>query len=391
MRASNVFLGLTAGLLLGLGALPPGEARACGGGVVSEGVDANVSVGAQRVFVSVRKDGTTDIVTQLAVSGTSRFGVLIPLPSAPTLDETPIDTRELDALDAATQVHFFSREEWADDEGESSGCGSSADAGGQEKTFDGSNGAGEGVTASEFVDVGPVTAVVLTADDGAALTAWLQENGFAVATNDQSVIDAYVGEGRHFLAFKRADGAPTGETSVGIHFSLAGDQRGYPLRMARLGAGSEIAITTFVASEYGAAPTAPFAALTLDDLQAVEGETPEVIEASYKEAIRAAVRDRAGKAFVIEGVYGADEALARAPKLDALAEPGYRLTRLTTIMTASSLDTDVAFTAPAPEVVPTSHELGVAGPTSPQGTKQAFVLFGMLLPALAGLSRRRWR
>ena len=210
------------GLLLGLGALSPGEAKACGGGMVSE-VDADVSVGAQRVFVSVRKDGTTDIVTQLAVSGTADFGVLIPLPSAPTLDQTPIDTRELDALDAATQVHFFSREEASDSQGSgSSGCGS-ADAGdGELAGLGGRNDEGGGVTASEFLDVGPVTAVVLTADDGAALTAWLDENGFAVGTNDQSVVDAYVGQGRHFLAFKRAEGAPKTDTSVGVHFSLAG-------------------------------------------------------------------------------------------------------------------------------------------------------------------------
>lgn len=385
-------MGACAGLLLGLGALPPGEAKACGGGMVSEGIDADVSVGAQRVFVSVRKDGTTDIVTQLGIKGTASFGVLIPVPGVPVLDETPINTRELDAVDQSTRVHFFRPAEAESDDGSSAGCGSGDGAGAADEfESGGSRNGSDGVTASDFVDIGPVTAVVLTADTGAALTSWLAENGFSVATGDQSVIDSYVGPDRHFIALKRAEGAPSAETSVGVHFTLAGDQRAYPLRMARLGAGSEIAITAFVASEYGAAPTAPFQALTLDDLPAVHGYEQEEIATSYKEAIRTAVRDRSGKAFVIEGVRFADDVLEAAPALDALVEPGYRLTRLTTVMASSTLDTDVAFTAPPPEMVPTEHLLDQAGPASTGGMKQAFFLFGVLLPALLGLSRRRVR
>jgi hypothetical protein len=384
MRSLLISLGLVVSAF-GLIALPASEAHACGGGMVSEGVDANVAVEAQRVFVSARKQGTTDIVAQLEVTGSSQYGVLIPLPSAPTLDTTPIASRELDALDEATRVRFYSSVD--EEEAESGGCGS-ADKDGAGSANDGSLGRQGGVTATEFVDIGPVSASVLQADTSAALAAWLEDNGFAVAQAEQDAIDAYVGQGQYFIAVKRADGAPSGRSSVGLHFTLQGDQRGYPLRMARIGAASEIALSVYVAAEFGVGPTAPFQALTLNDLGHIEGEDDQQLAEAYEAEIRRSVAAKQGKAFLVEGVHAADEVLADSPTLFAIVDPGARLTRLTTVVASSTLDTDVAFTAPAPEVVPTSRDL--AEP-APQGTKQAFLLFGMLLPAMIGLATRRRR
>jgi hypothetical protein len=350
--------------------------------------DADVAVGAQRVFVSTRAAGTTDIVAQLDVAGSKSYGVLIPLPSQPTLDTTPIDAKELDALDQATQVHLYQDAETYPEE-ESSGCG--------EEAKDGNAGGGQafdnrGVTATEFVDIGPVSASVLQADTGASLASWLVDNGFTVPNDDQSVIDSYVGTGKYFIVVKRADAAPAGRSSVGLHFTLQGDQRGYPLRMAQVGAAKELSLSVYVSNEFGSAPTAPFQTLTLNDLVIdgiVDGEEA-LLAQNYTRAVRAAVSERRGKAFVIEGVHAADEALAGSPALRALTDPGHRVSRLTTIVDSATLDTDVAFTAPAPEDVPTEREVG-SGASSPQGIKHAFMIFGLLLPALLGLTARRIR
>ncbi len=120
---------------------------------------------------------------------------------------------------------------------------------------------------SRPVTIGPVTAVSLTADTGDAINAWLADNGFVVPTGDQSLVDAYAGTGRYFIAIRRSDTAATGgATSVGVHFTLAGDERGLPLRFARLGAATTVAFTVFVAADSVVAPSSPFAALTINDL-----------------------------------------------------------------------------------------------------------------------------
>ena len=112
MRAYRAFLAAILGVTAATTTLLPADARACGGGVVGEAAQTDVSVAGQRVFVSVRKAGLaaadirTDIVTQLEVDGGGDFGVLLPLPAAPTLDTTPVDAKELAALDSATQVRF---------------------------------------------------------------------------------------------------------------------------------------------------------------------------------------------------------------------------------------------------------------------------------------------
>jgi hypothetical protein len=139
------------------------------------------------------------------------------------------------------------------------------------------------------------------------------------------------------------------------------------------------------------APAAPFEGFTLYNLPMVSGATDAEIKVSYEKAIREAVARRSGKAFLIEGVYSSRDVLASAPKLSGLTDANSKLTRLTSIIATDKLVEDVAFTAPAPSEVPTESELNGVYDTAPQGTKHAFFIFGMLVPALFGLSRRRIR
>src|SRR6478735_7058337 len=85
----------------GLSLFPSAAALACGGGGVTSKV--GVTTNAQRIFMSVRATGTTDIVAQIAVPKTTAdYGVLIPVPDEPTLDSEPVSAEDLNALDKAT-------------------------------------------------------------------------------------------------------------------------------------------------------------------------------------------------------------------------------------------------------------------------------------------------
>lgn len=379
------------GWALGLGLsaaamLSPHDAKACGGGVFS--VDESVSVGGQRVFLSVRADKTTDVVVQLDVTGTTRYGALLPLPSEPTLDTEPVASSELDGVDRLTRVTFSSAEEPALTE--SSGCGSTTDGFGAANL----GGVDGSVTVTSFAKIGPVQAIVLKADSGAALAAWLDENGFTVGDGDQAILDQYVGGSRHFIAFKRADDQPArGHESLGVHFTLKGDERGYPLRMAKIGAASELAITVFVAAPFGVAPGSPFQALTLSNLGRVDGYDEASIAASYGDAVRAAVKKAGSKAFLVENVVVDGEAIdaTQSPRLRSFVDSGAMITRLTTILDRTTLDADVAFTAPAPSNVTNEKELGQGVDASPQAPVRPAFLFTFLAPAMLALRKRSAR
>jgi hypothetical protein len=116
---------------------PPRAARACGGGVVTTPAQvASVGANAQRIFISVSTGGVTDVVTQIGVPATvADYGALIPVPSEPTLDPTPINSAELAALDLFTQPIITKQ---ADDDG----CGCSGPGGGSDK------GGNEGIPAA---------------------------------------------------------------------------------------------------------------------------------------------------------------------------------------------------------------------------------------------------
>jgi hypothetical protein len=85
-RGSIIFLVLSVPLTA---AALSGDARACGGGGLVTAEAATVGANVQRVFVAVRPQ-VTEAVTQVAVPATAAdYGVLIPLPARPTVDDKP--------------------------------------------------------------------------------------------------------------------------------------------------------------------------------------------------------------------------------------------------------------------------------------------------------------
>ena len=310
----------------------PRAARACGGGVVSAQT-ASIGADAQRIIISAR-DGTTDVITQIGVpSTTADYGVLIPLPSEPTLDSTPVASADIDNLDRQTAPRLM---RFDNNEGgipvPSCGCGSSKDAA--------NTGNEPGVRVSQPVAIGPVTAVTLTADTGDAINAWLADNGFVIPAADQALVADYAGPGRYFIAIRRSDTAATQvPSSVGVHFTLAGDQRALPMRFARLGAAPTVAFTVFVAAYTVAAPADPFAALTINDL-----DVGTLNNTGYAAAVSKAVSAHGNHAFVLEGSWSVPTVPGGiGPSLAPFMNARQTLTRMSTRVDASTLDADVAF------------------------------------------------
>jgi hypothetical protein len=108
-----------------------------------------------------------------------------------------------------------------------------------------------------------------------------------------------------------------------------------------VGAADAVAFTLFVAADAASAPSAPFMALTLQDLDEDRLQT-----SGYSAAVSDAVLERDGRAFVIEGVFPADQVLGAGMRLEGILDATQTLTRLTTILPASSLTEDVTFDAP---------------------------------------------
>jgi uncharacterized protein DUF2330 len=351
--------------------------RACGGGVVTTTQAGTIGADAQRIFISVH-GGMTDVITQIGVPATTAdYGVLIPVPSEPTLDPTPVASAEIDTLDSWTTPSIMIRTSDGDGGGCHIGCGSGASKGGG-SSVDG------GAQVSMPVTIGPVTAVTLTADTGDAINAWLAQNGFAIPAADQSLVGLYAGPGRYFIAIRRSDTAATGgATSVGVHFTLAGDERGLPLRFARLGAGERVGFTVFVVADEVVGPAPPFTALTLHDLD------PGILKANgYEAAVLDAVAGNSFHAFVIEGSWiSADLSRLQIPSLRPFIPSGARLTRLSTLLPSIGLDADVVFDQPFTGPVP--HQIYVQRTGAREENPQ--LAFGAALLAFAALARRRRR
>lgn len=305
--------------------------------------NATLEIAQHVAFYSVREAGPTDVVVQLAVPQASEpFGVILPVRGAPDLDPEPVETSELRNLDTSTTPQLV----YEDDAGGGSsdsgcGCGEAAlDGGG----LGGGGDRGNGVDVLDVADIGPVTAVSFAADDAESLDTWLAENGFVVPDAARTTLEAYVDEGTTFIAFKRSDDASGAATSVGVHFTVPGAYDDYPLRMAAVGAASQLGIRVFLASEEGGmGATAPFTTLTLDDLR-----TDLVRDEGYTEAVAAAVQGAGGRAFLVEGVFDPstrwrDEL---GPRLRGMTGSLSTLTRLTTVVDRAALTEDVTFDTP---------------------------------------------
>jgi hypothetical protein len=348
----------------------PREARACGGGLVSSSKAENVGADSQRIFFSFTAAGT-EVIAQIGVPSTAEdYGALLPLNAEPTLDPEPVPVEELDALDRETAPLITTYEKDSSGGG-GCGCGSNADK---------SSGS-ENVQVGAPLSIGPVSATVLKAENGEAVRAWLDENGFALPASGEALVDEYSGPGRYFIAIRRSETAgSSAATSIGVHYRVPGDARALPLRFARLGGEGTLAFTAFVVSDFVVGPSRGFTALTLSDLDA-----EAIHRRSYRSAVEDAVTAHGGKAFVIESVTSRGDLYGVGDRLSRFIGPSSKVTRLSTVVT-SAADQDVRFDIPYMGEVPSSRMVRLDG----GGSNRLYLTSGLAFgAALLGRKRRR--
>jgi hypothetical protein len=372
--------------------LSPRLAEACGGGGVTTVTSSSQAAVAnsQRIVLAYHPDPQnqrTEIIAQIGVpAADSDYGVLIPVPGRPEIDPEPVSIDDLDALDRDTQPTIVTVQEVASGDGGGTGCGcGSADDDSSRKGDQA--GSSAVVSVSAPVNVGPATAVVLESDDGSALTEWLDENGFAIPSEHQAIVDHYVEMGDAFIAIRRSDTAPPdGPTSLGLHYTLTGDHRQLSLAFARIGAAPTVSFTVFVTAPTIAFPNG-FAALELGQL------SQSTLRTSYSAAVARAVATYGSHAFVMEGTYGPGSSwsvsheFAMLLGIDSIKGRNFT-TRASTIVAAEALDTDVRFDLQG-DTVSNSVTIHAAGARLPRSRESSVGVLALVLASRA--LRRRFR
>jgi hypothetical protein len=123
--------------------------------------------------------------------------------------------------------------------------GGAADAGAGSSSGSSSGGGPGGVNVISQSVVGPYDTVQLSSTDPQALNAWLTANGFAIPTDIQPIIAAYVTEGFDFLALKLAPGQGV-QAMRPVRVSTNGASLSLPLRMVSAGTGATVGVTLWV-------------------------------------------------------------------------------------------------------------------------------------------------
>lgn len=188
-RVTGVVLALLAGVLATLLA-PPAMACGCGGVVAPVGTETSVS----REVALVTGDGTTETVhMQLSIDANADdLGLLVPTPSPATvsLGEAQVFTDLTFAVRArpVKKFHLF---------GPPVLFSSGRDASSGTRA-----GATSGVQALSTVDLGPLEATTLRADDPAALQTWLDEHDYHIGDGLAAATQPYIDEGWTFVAVR---------------------------------------------------------------------------------------------------------------------------------------------------------------------------------------------
>jgi hypothetical protein len=363
--------GLAALLAASVILLPVQKAHACGGLV--QPTTGTVSQSGQLAILSLH-DQVTDVVLTLDVPEAGNdFGVIVPVPAEPTIDDEPVSTTALASLEELTRpvVGFPD----SDDTGGGCACGvGDALAGGGDK---------RGVIVGDPVNIGPVTAQWISGANGDAVGDWLATEGFVLPDGGQALVDEYVNDGLSFLAFKRND-TDTGAARVGVHFTLDGDHRAYALKMTRLGAGETMSFTIFVAAAEATGPDFPYGALRIADLDG------DLAQTDYPAAVKKAVDALDGKAFVVETATPASDLAGLGFEL--IIPSNSVVTRLSTVADPANLDADVSFTARAPgnlEELPAAGVTTTSTPLLPPPRVDLSLAALLLALCVAVVARRR--
>jgi hypothetical protein len=250
LRLAPLALGISAALAAF--AVHEADAHACGGCFHPEDQPETTVVTAHRMALSI-SPAQTVLWDQVEYAGApEEFAWVLPIKAGARLQLST--DAWFEALDAATSTRVVGPAlscGFGGGEDDSRGCGCMPAQ--YESSVMADNGAGAAgpippVTVVHREAVGPYDVVTLHASTQGSLTSWLTENGFAIDTSTQPIIDAYTLEGFDFIALRLLPDRGVQQMKP-VRVVSEGAVPTLPLRMVAAGTGANVDITLFVVGE----------------------------------------------------------------------------------------------------------------------------------------------
>jgi hypothetical protein len=200
-------------MLLGLQLASPAFACACGAPAPRPGQDVIVD----KELAILSWDGDQERIELLLdmLTDADDVGLIFPTPAPATV--TAGDRQTFADIEEAIQP----KEVVVDDWWPGIGVGAGAPAG------------GGAPTVLDQVQLGPVQATTLAADDATGLTDWLDENGYAIRDEIADGLQEYVDKGWYFVALKLTSDAPLDGMLDPVRFTFDSDQLVYPMALSQ--------------------------------------------------------------------------------------------------------------------------------------------------------------
>lgn len=248
------------------------DALACGGCFhgVNEATPSVVT--AHRMALSISPSRTV-LWDQVEYAGDPKeFAWVLPVGDGAFVEEA--EDAFFEALEAVTATRVMSRVITCNgqqvQQQEAAGCGATPPIDTIEpRTSDMTTeqqGAVRGVTVLHEGTIGPYETATIKSADPQALRTWLTTNGYAIPSDIDPIIDAYVAQGTSFIALRLQPGVGVRQMTP-VRVITPGASPILPLRMVAAGTGASVSIVLYVIGEgrYRAAMR-PQAFIAPDDL-----------------------------------------------------------------------------------------------------------------------------
>jgi len=222
----------------------PGEAEACGGFFCNNTTLIAVDQTKERILFEVNGDETLTVNVEITYSGApDGFAWVVPVPQSFTGELGVLPPSTLRLLDAATTPQIIPPQQygWGDEDLFDNAAGSGDDD-------DDGNPPQEGVDVTNLPQVGPYEPQLISSQDAAALTTWLNENGYLITEEMEPFVAGYVASGMNFLGMKLAPDSKVQDIAP-IAMTYPATQPMIPLVLTAVAAEPEMGVLVFVAGD----------------------------------------------------------------------------------------------------------------------------------------------
>jgi hypothetical protein len=202
-----------AALLLGLQAALPAAACACGAPAPRPGEDVIVD----KELAILSWDGEQERIELLLdmLTEADDVGLIFPTPSPAEVTAGDRDT--FAAIEEAIAPKQVVVDDWWGGYGVGDGSGAGAPP----------------PTVLDTVQLGPVQATTLAAEDATGLTDWLDANGYAIRDEIADGLQEYVDKGWYFVALKLTSEIPLDGMLDPVRFTFDSDELVYPMALSK--------------------------------------------------------------------------------------------------------------------------------------------------------------